>query len=77
MQYDCVLCLEKDVLIHICYQKINADCPSLGNAECFPVQILVVHFNTLYINGKYVYLNDNVTVFNIGQHPKENFDIKK
>ncbi|XP_057301627.1 intermembrane lipid transfer protein VPS13D-like isoform X2 [Hydractinia symbiolongicarpus] len=42
---------EKDVLIHICYQKINADCPSLGNAECFPVQILVVHFNTLYING--------------------------
>ena len=40
-----------ELLMHVCYQKISADCPSLGNTEKDPVQILSVNVGTLLVNG--------------------------
>ena len=46
--------------MHVCYHKINADCPSLGNTEEHPVQILSVNVGTLLVNGSLTYFVANL-----------------
>lgn len=47
--------------MHVCYQKINADCPSLANTEEDPVQVLSVNVGTLLVNGSLTFFVGSLT----------------